>query len=192
MNYLEERAKSMAEQPVYPPSQSYSGNNAYYEGACEPAGYTPSYATCLHKIRALERDGSLEFPACQAAIQGGSCMAVGMRKREEDAGRALYYWDRKRMLALNDVMFESAMRAAGAPNRPPRLKQEPKSDARQPTGPTERGFAAAINNAMKDLEQTHAVATSQSAKQEIQPAAGLSLMEIARLRMKTNHQKEIA
>ena len=207
MTYLEERAKSMAEQPVYPPSQSYSGNNAYYEGACIPAGYIPSYATCLHKIRALERDGSLAFTACENAIRSGECMAVAMRRREEEAGRALYYWDRQRMLALNDRLFKDAIAASGMPTssvaKRPDLKSAPRKVATSSPAqkPDENGFAAAINRAMQELGEADSSRTDEAAPIEqgttsapgtvLKPVAGLSLVQIAKLRMKAaKHQEE--
>ena len=210
--------KSMAEQPTYPPEQSCSGSNAY-TFHCPSLGFRPGYAVCLHKIKAYERDGSLiSNTDCESAIAGRSCSALHMRQEEQEAGKAIYFWEYDRMRGEmrkrgDEFMPEVYRRRAEHPQRRTAIERatQPVTPPKQPTiAPPSNGFADAINAAMRETTETPkpapAPAPVQETKIEAAPSlppvetpvaptpapakfampdtTGMSLIEIARLRMR--------
>jgi hypothetical protein len=75
-----------------PLSTSESVYNAYYLRGCEVVDRSPSYTSCLSKIKAVKNGHPMTFcEECNAAIRKGICDATGMRQKEELAGIALFF-----------------------------------------------------------------------------------------------------
>lgn len=86
----------------YPPEASTKGDNAYYLRGCDEVQRSPSYASCLHKIKEHEAGRwNSNFQECVPAMKAGKCQAQGMRQAEQLAGVALYYFPRRPPAALH-------------------------------------------------------------------------------------------
>jgi hypothetical protein len=86
--------------------KSMSGSNGFYI-ACDPTGRRQSYAVCLHTNAAKPAHRG----ACGKHIECGNCPAQGLRMRETEAGRALFYQDRAAQ--LKTLQRESATHSSG-------------------------------------------------------------------------------
>lgn len=87
-----------------PLEMSLGGRNTVYH-PCEVYQGRPSYASCLtviNKIRAGNELIKTLRPECVTAVENGTCKAMGMRKEEELAGRALFFVDYLRMREERD------------------------------------------------------------------------------------------
>lgn len=87
----------------YPVERSAAGDNAYYLEHCNVTNSRPSYAACLKRV-ADRKSGRLatEFAECSAAIGKKSCPAQAMQRAEKEAGRALYFVPRLKLLEHAD------------------------------------------------------------------------------------------
>ncbi|MFM0095704.1 hypothetical protein PQQ87_08825 [Paraburkholderia nemoris] len=87
----------------YPVERSASGENAYYLEQCSVTNSRPSYAACLKRV-ADRKQGRLatEFADCSAAIGKKSCPAQAMQRAEQEAGYALYFIPRLKLLEHSD------------------------------------------------------------------------------------------
>jgi hypothetical protein len=87
----------------YPVERSASGENAYYLAHCNVTNSRPSYAACLKRI-ADRKHGRLatEFADCSAAIGKKACPAQAMQRAEKEAGYALYFVPRLKLLEHSD------------------------------------------------------------------------------------------
>lgn len=77
----------------FPPSASEGGDNAYYLRTCEIVGRSPSYASCLWRMREIDA-GRVTSLISECAGAGSRCQARGMREQEQLQGVALYYFPR--------------------------------------------------------------------------------------------------
>lgn len=197
---------------VYPPSASAGGINAYYLEDCEVVGHRPSYCVCLNKIKAYERDRTLRGLQCESEIRDKTCPALKLRDKERDAGVALFFINRVKLQAFNDeqvkitrdklvlskvspkksslgsVFIPKNEMPPAPPPLPPKKKEEHFLDQ-------QGGYAAAINNAMKELEKPAPVAKPEPAVQPalkpavqqapttVAPKSGMSLLEMARMQL---------
>jgi len=76
---------------------SMAGYNAFYFH-CDTYHGRSNFAVCQHTIDAVV-DRKMQLRSdCPGAIECGSCPALAMRKREQEAGRALYFEDRRERL----------------------------------------------------------------------------------------------
>lgn len=195
---IEEAARSR--QPDYPPEQSAAGTNTVTVKGCKAVGYTPGYCVCLNKIKAFERDRALaSYPECERAISDKSCVALGMRQRERDAGKALFFVDRTLLREEMDKRFGSmgipesrpvvsspVTRPAPAQTRVATPKPAPER-IRTPE-PEVDGYAAAINAAIKEASATPAPVVTKPEPKVDSPSPspvkkGLSILEMARIKM---------
>ena len=88
-----------------PIEYSARGDNAYYIDTCEVVGHSPSYAVCLHKIRAAQEDkGKIIYLNCTRKINGAGCKATRMQRQEIAEGRALFYRSREEQRAEIDAL----------------------------------------------------------------------------------------
>ena len=200
LDQVEQRVRSA--QPEYPPAKSAMGTNAHTV-QCQCVGRQQSYAVCLNKIMAYERDKGLKsYVDCERAICDGECPALEMRQEEKDAGKALYYLDREMLRAAMDEHFAQSSYMPSARARQPRpvsafaaaTVNAPSSPASKPKPASKSvavpdlaqdGYAAAINAAIKEES-----ASKESAKTESESIAtptaqkkGLSLLEMARMQI---------
>ncbi len=89
----------------YPVELSRSPQNTIYH-YCDVYQGRSSYAACLHFLDAnIEGRGYLR-PDCEVAVKKGICPAVKMRKRELQAGRALYYVNYQEIGEMRRVAYE--------------------------------------------------------------------------------------
>lgn len=197
---------------VYPATVSAGGNNAYYLTGCELVGHRPSYCVCLNKIKAYERDRTLRGLQCESEIRDKVCPAIKMRDQELAAGKALFFVNRTKLMAFNDeqARIERDRIVASKPSAkklpPLEMIKMPKIDYGEIVKPKPKvenhfldqqgdGYAAAINNAMRDLDKKPVVAKPEPAVQpEVKPAvqqapttvapkSGMSLLELARMQL---------
>lgn len=204
------RLVEFKDEEVYPIEQSALGTNAYYCDYCGAAGYRPNYASCLRRIED-RKAGSLDTneAACGAAIASGSaCMVIGMRKEEEQAGRAIYYVNRKK-LRENQIENAEAMglklgrqsnvgRTLASPKAVDESRLVPKGIAHAPEFKSTPTVADAINKRMRELAKepteekttsanastsTANTVSSQNEKSAVTfDTTGMSLLEIAKRR----------
>ena len=85
----------MKHDTAFPPTASEGGDNAYYLRGCEVVQRSPSYASCLWKIREIEA-GRVTPMNSDCAGAGSRCQAREMRQQEQLQGAALYYFPRKK------------------------------------------------------------------------------------------------
>jgi hypothetical protein len=90
----------------YPAERSAAGDNAYYLEQCSVTNSRPSYAACLKRVadRKLGRLAT-EFADCSAAIGKKCCPAQIMQRAEKEAGYALYFVPRLKLLEHSDQMM---------------------------------------------------------------------------------------
>jgi hypothetical protein len=176
-----------------PPEYSMRGDNATYLDYCHHASHKPGYAVCANKVFAWLRDGDLNFnPTCARAMLHNDCQALVWFNEEKTAGKSLHYIQRETLAALPD-------RPVVEPDRKPTLpfpihkgkKSEPKPAVAAPAATS--GYADAINAAMAELPAAQpkaapkpvpvAPAAQPKPTQPVQAKPGMSLLEIARLRM---------
>jgi len=195
---------------VYPPSASAGGINAYYLSDCEVVGHRPSYCVCLNKIKAYERDRTLRGLQCENEIRDKVCPAIKLREKEREAGVALFFVNRLKLQAFNDEQAKVARdqfavsKASGRKMSSLDSVKIPKSELPPPPKPPKKeehfldqqaGYAAAINNAMRELEKPAPVAKPEPAEQSVikpavqqapttvAPKSGMSLLEMARMQL---------
>ncbi len=76
---------------------SMAGYNAYYHH-CNVYQGRSSYAVCQHTIDAVS-EGRVQLRSeCQNAVLNGTCPAIKMREQEREAGKALFFIDRRETL----------------------------------------------------------------------------------------------
>jgi hypothetical protein len=80
---------------------SMSGHNSFYFH-CNTYHGRSNFAVCQHTIDAVEAERVQLRSECPTAIACGTCPAMGMRQREREAGRALFFSDRRVRLAQLD------------------------------------------------------------------------------------------
>lgn len=103
----------MSEEIIYPVESSKSGKNAFYHH-CDHRGQSASYAVCLHTLDAIDEGRIKEdqFTDCQAACKTGMCEARRMRRKELDAGHALYFKERTNINPANKRSEKEAQEQA--------------------------------------------------------------------------------
>lgn len=102
---------------VLPADVSKSGKNSFYH-SCPLLNRRASYAVCLHTIDAAE-DGRLpETCECNPHIGRGLCDALAMRKQEQEAGRALFFQERKLATASSEKESKPRELVINGPTRP--------------------------------------------------------------------------
>lgn len=195
---------------VYPPSASAGGINAYYLSDCEVVGHRPSYCVCLNKIKAYERDRTLRGLQCENEIRDKVCPAIKLREKEREAGVALFFVNRLKLQAFNDEQAKitrdkfAVSKAADRKMSSLDSVKIPKSELPPPPKSPKKeehfldqqtGYAAAINNAMRELEKPASVAKHEPAGQPVTkpavqqapttvaPKSGMSLLEMARMQL---------
>lgn len=169
----------------HPIEASESGQNAHYCDHCNHAGHKPSYAACLHKIK-LRKSGRLNtiWSDCSAAIGRKDCQALAMRKQEIDAGKALFFIDRAKLLEVARLNASvTGSRYGENPLPLPSAKRSPPVDDTDSSGSS---YAAAINKAIRkeivaSKEKPPVVESRPNKSFTNDLAKGLSLVEIARL-----------
>lgn len=77
----------------FPPTASEGGDNAYYLRGCNIVQRSPSYASCLWKLREIDA-GRVTHMNSDCAAAGSRCQAREMRQQEQLQGVALYYFPR--------------------------------------------------------------------------------------------------
>lgn len=77
---------------------SMGGINAFYFH-CDTYQGRSNYAVCQHTIDAVLEERVQLRSGCVDMIRNGTCPALAMRKREEEAGKALFFIDRREQLA---------------------------------------------------------------------------------------------
>jgi hypothetical protein len=100
-----------------PVETSKSGKNSFYH-ACPLLNRRASYAVCLHTIDAAEDDRLPETCECSPHIGRGHCDALKMRKQEEEAGRALFFQERKLASASSEKPVTLSEVLITGPSRP--------------------------------------------------------------------------
>lgn len=195
---------------VYSPSASAGGINAYYLSDCDVVGHRPSYCVCLNKIKAYERDRTLRGLQCENEIRDKVCPAIKLREKEREAGVALFFVNRVKLQAFNDeqakITRDKLALSKATARKMPSLDtvKIPKSELPPPPKPPKKeehfldqqgSYAAAINNAMRELEKPAPVAkpepaaqptpkpTVQQAPTTVAPKSGMSLLEMARMQL---------
>lgn len=137
MDHLTPEEVARSQQPDYPPEKSMGGTNAY-SVHCEIVGWRPGYCICLHKIAAVERDGSVPgFESCEKAILNKTCPSLAMREEERKAGKALHYVDRDLLQAEMQRRYKVQLSAL-QPARPapkPRFNQAPLTSTKPAPAP---------------------------------------------------------
>lgn len=187
-----------ARQPDYPPDQSMAGSNTCVV-ACKPAGYTPGYCVCLHKIAAYERDKAIpSAPICEKEIRDKTCPAMDMQAQEQKAGKALFYVDRQLVREEMDRYYAELeaknpyRRTATTPKKSlwegttvPKTESKPivapVKKQEQPAFEQEDGYAAAINAAIKDAATRPEPKVEDPSPSSVKK--GMSLLDIARAQM---------
>ncbi len=180
---------------IYDPAVSATGNNAYYIDTCAIVGQRPSYASCLTKI-AARKEGRLPtaLADCSAAIGKCECPAQAMRKKEIDAGQAMFFINRRK---LNEFVAEQEGITHQAILAMPNKQVPTPAPKKKPiTTVTTGGYEDAINAAMKKLSApTPAVKPAAPPAPIAQPTApaapakaGMSLIELARLQLAAKAQ----
>jgi len=106
-------SQSAEQELIYPIEKSASGKNAYFH-FCDIRGSKPSYAVCLHIIKAREegRTQGEDFADCARACNRGECNAFKMRAEEIAAGRSLYYIERTNINPANTRSEKEAQEQA--------------------------------------------------------------------------------
>lgn len=128
-----------------PLSLSADGKRNGLHLACEPEGYRPAYAACLHKL-------AKENPSCMKFCASNTCVAANMRAEEVAAGHAIHFWERPRDPGLIEtvvsVVKETAKRvvASIAPVTSIPVDKSPVID----TG----DYASALNKALASKPET--------------------------------------
>jgi hypothetical protein len=162
----------------FPPEKSAEGSNAFYH-RCAVVGYAAPYCGCLLSIKRVESGErkKVQVPACVEAIDRGVCPSVAMKREEAEAGVALYYKPRAK------VVLPPSSVAPSRP-RPPVAKKPAAASLLNAIGGN--GYADAINKALADhrtASTTPPEPTSQTSASKSQVSyAGKSLLEIARMR----------
>lgn len=165
---------------TYPPERSKGGDNAHFH-LCMEIGERKAYAACLSLIE-QRKDGRLPiaYAQCSAAIGKKECPALAMRKQEKEAGKAMFFINRKKLREF----FHKAEEVIATVVSKTKWSDPPKKREAAPPAPppppiTHNPYADAINQALRDEEASSSSATiSQSAVS----TKGLSLLELARMR----------
>lgn len=187
---------------VYSPSESAKGNNAYYF-RCEEVQHSTPYCVCLKHI-ADRKNGRLDsiYSTCSAAIGRKDCPALAMQAREKEAGKAIYFVNRRKMREFyaeegesldlvpqekwtppSNRKFASSSKASPAPK--PSIKTQAQAPTPKPTNnfSQENIYAEAINAAL-ETKKTEAPSDHKNAimgKSVVTQSAGLSPLALARL-----------
>lgn len=92
-----------ADDTKYPVEASESNDNAYYFTGCPVSSGRISFASCMAKCR-TRKQGKLgeQYSDCSSLIGKKQCLAIKMRREELDAGHAIYFVSRVKLLAHND------------------------------------------------------------------------------------------
>lgn len=185
--------------------RSAHGSNAFYFGDCDVAGQTVAYCVCLKKI-AMNKQGQVYGGAqnCCDAIERNGCKADRMRREESEAGHALFYIERARLNAKYEedcaaakVRMETLSAKKDAFGLQRTKRAAPADAAASVETPVEEnGYAAAINKAMQEtiaeqpkpavasMQPTAGVTAGPVAVAPTSGTGGMSLIEMARARMK--------
>lgn len=87
----------------YPIEASQSGDNAYYFTGCPVSSGRLNYAACLAKCR-TRKAGKLgeQYSDCSVLIGKRQCKALEMFAEEKEAGVALYFTSRLKLITHNE------------------------------------------------------------------------------------------
>lgn len=147
-------ATEEASSRVIPIELSMAGYNAYYHH-CDTYHGRSNYAVCQHTIDAvLERRMQLRSE-CPAAIEAGTCPALKMRQAERDAGRALYFIDRREILARLSA-------EVAAPSEVVKFGKRSGGSLGFQTQPASEESMQEFNNRLKTANQVQTVAPKRS------------------------------
>lgn len=137
--------------------------------ACEPEGYRPAYAACLHKL-------SNENPFCLKFRASNTCLAAHMRAEEVAAGHAIHFWERPRSSDLigtvksevQETVGRVVASAAHVISKP--VDKSPLID--------DGGYANALNESLKSKVETRSSPSTIPPK--VEGIAGESPLAMAR------------
>lgn len=114
--------EGFTDETIYPVEMSAKGSNAYHHG-CDVTGHRAGYCVCVNKLLAYEAGRRDFLEECVRGIQYGTCPAKIMRKREVEAGMAIYYVDRAKLSAARDAVWDA--RAADRAKRQDVARYQP-------------------------------------------------------------------
>ncbi len=121
-----------------PVEASMSGSNTCYLH-CASLNRRSNYGVCLFTIRAFNREKLHETSDCYSLIGRGLCEALAYQKKEQEAGRALFF--KARAIPIKDVTADSTKTPARSRFRHQTIK------------PGEEGYMSDLN-AEANIPQT--------------------------------------
>jgi len=133
-----------------PVEASMSGSNTCYLH-CASLNRRSNYGVCLFTIRAFNREKLHETSDCYSLIGRGLCEALAYQKKEQEAGRALFF--KARAIPIKDVTADSAKTPARSRFRHQTIK------------PGEEGYMSDLN-AEANRPQTKSAPVAKKPKEE--------------------------
>lgn len=133
-----------------PVEASMSGSNTCYLH-CASLNRRSNYGVCLFTIRAFNREKLHDSSDCYSLIGRGLCEALAYQKKEQEAGRALFF--KAREIPIKDVTADSTKTPARSRFRHQTIK------------PGEEGYMSDLN-ADANRPQTKSAPVAKKPKEE--------------------------
>lgn len=154
-----------------PLSLSADGKRNGLHLACEPEGYRPAYAACLHKL-------AKEAPSCLKFCASNTCAAAKMRAEEVAAGHAIHFWERPRAPGLIETVKEAVHEVVGCvvASAAPVLSNPADKSALIDAG----DYASALNAALATKPEPETKKPAPTIPPKVEAIAGESPLAMAR------------